>query len=460
MISRRARALNSVQPSGGQVVIYVLSRDQRVRDNLALLEAQNYALEQSLPLLVVFNLFTSVTNRARQHFSFMLEGLKEVEQQLNKLHIPFYLSIGPAEENILKICSLYKAAAVFFDMSPLKGPVALRKNLAKNLDIPVYEVDTHNVVPLWIVSEKEEFAARTIRPKVNLHLKEFLVEPEQVKHHPHRFERTFQTDWDAALARVQAPELSNYNPPFKPGEHAAHAALNDFINTRLEGYGTLRNNPVHDGTSGLSPYFHYGQLAPLRAALEVQKAIKTHTGHSSIQESADSFLEELIVRNTLAQNFCYFAQSYTSLDGVKEWARNTLEAHKHDKRPIIYSLEVLEDAQTYDKAWNAAQLQMMKTGKMHGYMRMYWAKKVLEWTPDAQTAIDYCVYLNDKYHLDGYEPNGYVGILWAIAGVHDRPWFERPIFGTIRYMNFNGLKRKFDVDAYIERWTNAQDTLL
>ncbi len=164
----------------------------------------------------------------------------------------------------------------------------------------------------------------------------------------------------------------------------------------------------------------------------------------------DAFLEELIIRRELSDNFCFYNPRYDSFDGFPEWARKTLNEHRKDRRPYLYSLEQFETAQTHDKLWNAAQTEMVKRGKMHGYMRMYWAKKILEWTPSPEVAMEVAIHLNNRYELDGRDPNGYAGIAWSIGGVHDRAWNERNIFGKIRYMSYNGCKSKFNIEGYVE----------
>jgi len=449
MASQRIRPINQQNETPGECVIYHMSRDQRVRDNFALVAAQDYALLKKTPLLVVFNLFTQPTIRLIQQYRFMIEGLQEVEKILEKYNLPLLLLLGDPVENIITTCNKFKASALFLDFSPLREAVTSRYTLAQKLTIPVFEVDANNVVPLWIASDKEEFSAKTIRTKIHKHLPTFFGEMKQIVKHPFAGKGTFHNNWEAALTTIQAEEPPFYNPPYKPGEAAAHKQLTHFITNNLARYEKDRNKPDLDILSGLSPYFHYGQISTLRANLEVHKALKND---SELRPSAEAFLEESIVRRELAQNFCYYNKNYKSIDGGREWAKRTLTAHENDKRDQLYSLTQLERAETYDDAWNAAQKEMMITGKMHGYMRMYWAKKILEWSANAQEAIDKAVYLNDKYHLDGYEASGYVGILWAIAGVHDRPWFERPVFGSIRFMNFNGLKRKFKIDAYIQKW--------
>lgn len=194
--------------------------------------------------------------------------------------------------------------------------------------------------------------------------------------------------------------------------------------------------------SELSPYLHYGHLAPQRLALEVSRS-------GAPEADKEAYLEELLIRRELSDNFCLYNDQYDSLEGAPGWAQISLANHMHDRRDPTYSPEQLEAAQTHDELWNAAQLEMLKRGKMHGYMRMYWAKKILEWTPTPSEAVRIAIYLNDKYFLDGRDPNGYAGVLWAVAGLHDRPWFEREIFGQVRYMNYNGAKRKFDIGNYV-----------
>jgi deoxyribodipyrimidine photo-lyase len=205
----------------------------------------------------------------------------------------------------------------------------------------------------------------------------------------------------------------------------------------------MRNDPAKDGQSNLSPYMHFGHISAQRIALDVSMS-------DINKESREAFLEELIVRRELSDNFCFYNAHYDNFDGFPEWGKKTLNAHRKDKREYLYNIKQFENAETHDDLWNAAQIQMLKTGKMHGYMRMYWAKKILEWTESPEKAMEIAIYLNDRYELDGRDPNGYTGIAWSIGGLHDRAWNERPVFGKIRYMSYNGCKTKFDVIKYIE----------
>ncbi|MFW5703871.1 MAG: deoxyribodipyrimidine photo-lyase [Patescibacteria group bacterium] len=459
---KRQRQLNQVATVTGDSVVYIMSRDQRVRDNYALLNAQAYAEEHNMILIVLFNLYAGLSNRAYQHFAFMVEGLKEVEEQLHAYNIPLKLAVcakpQDAQASIESAVAEFNAGAVFFDFSPLREATNLRINVAHKVNVPVFVVDTTNIVPLWIASDKEEYSARTIRSKIHKHLGTFLVEPPELQSQNDdcmtQFENrklSWNNDWNSALQKVRAEKLTDYSPQCTPGEKAAHQTLDAFLHERLESYAESRNDPSQESLSNLSPYLHFGQIASLRAALEALK-FKNGSGKQAVAKSTEAFIEELVVRRELAQNFCYYNKDYRSLDAARNWARKTLEQHRKDPREHTYSLHELEQAQTHDPAWNASQIEMMRTGKMHGYMRMYWAKKILEWSETPEIALKHAITLNDRYELDGYEPNGYVGILWAVAGVHDRAWTERPIFGKIRYMNYNGLKRKFDIEKYIRKW--------
>jgi deoxyribodipyrimidine photo-lyase len=233
----------------------------------------------------------------------------------------------------------------------------------------------------------------------------------------------------------------------KSGESGALKYFKHFLKNKLNKYDALRNDPTKDGQSNLSPFLHFGQISAQRVAIEVEK-------FPADPESKKSFLEELIVRRELSDNFCYYNKNYDLFDGFHQWAKTTLNEHRRDEREFIYSLRKFEDAKTHDDLWNAAQTEMVKTGKMHGYMRMYWAKKILEWTKSPEDALKISIYLNDKYELDGRDPNGYVGIAWSIGGIHDRAWFERPVYGKVRYMNRNGADKKFAVNSYIKKFAN------
>ena len=236
---------------------------------------------------------------------------------------------------------------------------------------------------------------------------------------------------------------------FAPGEAAAQAALDAFVAKRLPDFADRRNDPSQDAESHLSPYIHFGQLSAAQAVRAVEAAAASNL---RLRQSADAFIEQIFVRKELADNYCLYNQDYDELAGAPAWARAALDRHRDDERAFQYTREQLEAAHTHDEAWNASQCQLMRSGKIHGYMRMYWAKKVLEWSPSPEEALDTLLYLNDFYSIDGGDPNGYASILWSVAGLHDRPWGERAIYGTVRSMVYTGLKRKFDIRAYERQW--------
>jgi deoxyribodipyrimidine photo-lyase len=442
---RRIQSLNNRAACGGPVV-YWMSRDQRVHDNWALLYAQEKALERKVPLWVVFNLFAVPGRVNARQYGFMFEGLKEVEKELLLLGISFQVLFGAAERTIPEFVEKHNVGEVVSDFNPLRQFREAHSDVAKQLPCLLTEVDAHNIIPCWEASDKEEFAAYTFRPKVHRALSEFLTDFPKLKKHPYQTEtKTLSIDWKV-LEQKMMLDTSVSDTLFISGEKAAQKQLQSFVVARLNTYHEDRNDPTKNGVSGLSPYLHFGQISAQRVAYEVNRLTE------SSKEAREAFLEELIVRRELADNFCFYNKNYDKVEGAHAWAQKTINDHASDVREYLYTNEQLEQAETHDDLWNAMQLQMVQEGKMHGWCRMYWAKKILEWTPDAQTAVDIALYLNDKYELDGMDPNGVVGVMWSICGVHDRAWNERPIFGKIRYMNYAGAKRKFDIKAYIERY--------
>lgn len=443
--SRRARSRNET-PVGAGAVVYWMQRDQRVEDNWALLYAQEKALERHAPLYVLFNLVPVFGGTTLRHYDFMLRGLAEVETTLRAKNIPFFLLHGLPTETIPEFVASHAVGEVVTDQNPLQFTDAWRTKVGKLLPVRLTEVDAHNVIPVWVASPKEEFAAYTFRPKVARLLPEFLTDFPTVKTQTLKVLLPPKVDWNALGNSVKTDRTVLPVVWLTPGAQAAATQLKKFVNERLSDYDTKRNDPNEAAQSDLSPYFHFGQLAPQRAALSVRDMKEVP------KAARDAYLEELIVRRELADNYCFYNEHYDKVSGAHAWAQKTIAEHAHDVREFIYSRKEFDAGRTHDELWNAMQRQLVDTGKLHGWCRMYWAKKILEWTPDAQTAIDIALYLNDRYELDGTDPNGVVGVMWSIAGVHDRAWNTRAIFGKIRYMNFAGAKRKFDIKAYISRF--------
>ncbi|XP_042313332.1 deoxyribodipyrimidine photo-lyase-like [Sceloporus undulatus] len=441
---------NSDLKEGAQGILYWMSRDQRVQDNWAFLYAQRLALKQKLPLHVCFCLVPKFLDATIRHFGFMLRGLKEVAKECQELNIPFHLLIGFAKDSLPPFVMEHGIGGVVTDFSPLRVPMQWVQDVRDRLpsDVPFVQVDAHNIVPCWVASEKQEYGARTIRRKIHDRLAEFLTEfPPAIRHpHPAAFQAK-PIDWDACYASLQVDHSVKEVAWAKPGTAAGLMVLEEFIKERLKFFGTDRNNPNRAALSNLSPWFHFGQISVQRAILEVRKH------RSRYKESVEGFIEEAVVRRELADNFCYYNQNYDKVEGAYDWAKTTLKLHAKDKRPHLYTLKHLEDGKTHDLLWNAAQLQMVHEGKMHGFLRMYWAKKILEWTSSPEEALKFSIYLNDRYELDGRDPNGYVGCMWSICGIHDQGWAERAVFGKIRYMNYAGCKRKFDVGQFERKYS-------
>ena len=443
MVDKRRIRLLKDGPELKGPVVYWMSRDQRTADNWALLYAQELALERRQPLVVLFCLAPRFLNAAVRQYDFMLTGLREVEKQLTETHVLFFLLTGAPEKEIPRFVTEHGAGALVTDFDPLRLKQEWKKGVSDRLKIPFHEVDAHNIVPCWVASSKQEVGARALRPKIHRLLPDFMEEFPRLQKHPFRSQgKPAPVDWDAAIRALGVAAV----PPvtwIKPGSKGGLKALHLFVQNKLDSYDSGRNDPTKDAVSLLSPYLHFGQVSAQRVALEVSKA------HASAA-CKDAFLEQLIVRRELADNFCYYNPDYDRVEGFPGWAQRTLEEHVKDRREHLYAREEFEHAQTHDDLWNAAQQEMVKRGTMHGYMRMYWCKKMLEWTRHPREALEIAIYLNDRYELDGRDPNGYTGIAWSIGGVHDRPWGTRPIFGNIRYMSYNGCKSKFDVKAYVE----------
>jgi len=428
----------------GSAVLYWMSRDQRAHDNWALAYAQEKALEYEVPLIVVFCLQSEFLEAGQRQFGFMLRGLAELSETLAKYHIPFLLREGAPEEVLPSVMPAHNVGLLVSDFSPLRVKKQWNERVVEKVDVPVHEVDAHNIVPVWEASDKKEFAAHTIRKKIHARLPEFLEDLPELKTHPYPAK--------AESSKVAPDQLvTDVNPQnnvpevewITPGEQAAHTQMWNFIEGSLTDYDEDRNDPNNHALSDLSPYYHFGQLAAHRVALEIDSRPGTRT------EDKNAYLEELIVRKELSDNFCFYEPQYDAFEGFPDWAKQTLNEHRDDKREHLYTPQEFEEARTHDDLWNAAQMEMVKYGKMHGFMRMYWAKKILEWTESPEEALEIGIWLNDTYELDGRDPNGYVGVAWSVGGVHDRAWPERDVYGKVRYMNYNGCKRKFDVNGYI-----------
>lgn len=475
--SKRRQVLNSKENSTTTgPVLYWMSRDQRIADNWALLRAQEIALSKATTLAIIFCLAPSYLDGCIRQRGFMLRGLKQIENDAKSYNIPFILLLGDPTETLPDYCIQNNISTIISDFSPLRIAQEWKNTIASKLGESIYfeMVDSHNICPVWEISNKCEFSAKTIRSKIHIGVNQYLIEFPPLQIHPYTGSSTDNTmiegeggggggkegntidsieKWNSALDSMNI----NDNVPevdwIHSGERAAHVSFTSFL-TRLRSYSDDRNNPIlRNGVSNLSPYIRFGQISVQRLILEIRRSLGVTNAAlfpANRTTGAHSFCEEVVVRRELSENFCYYNDQYDSIRGAHAWAQTTLGEHWEDKRAVLYSETALEFGETKDELWNAAQSELVVRGKMHGFMRMYWAKKILEWTSNPDEALRIAIYLNDKYSLDGRCPNGYVGCMWAIAGVHDRAWGpERQVFGKIRYMNYEGCKRKFDIKAYV-----------
>ena len=451
MDPRRLHRYHQDHPAVGPV-LYWMHRDVRAGDNWALIHARAEALRRQVPLAVVFALAPRFLDATLRAYDFLLRGLAETAATLRRDNIPLIVRVGDPAVEVRQLCTTFRPGLVVTDFDPLRVKRQWLRALIDWGGVAVHEVDARNLVPCWLASDRREFMARTLRPKLHRLLPDFLVPFPPQKPHPFSWPRSWpEPDFTTLRGELRIDTAVSPVTWITPGETAARAALERFLDQRLTRYHQ-RNDPNVPVCSDLSPYLHFGMIAAQRVALAVQ-------ARGAGSEQAEAFLEELVVRRELADNFCFHTEAYDRVEGFPAWSRQTLERHRSDPRPALYHEAEFEAARTHDPLWNAAQRQMVGTGKMHGYLRMYWAKKILEWTETPEQAMAIAVRLNDRYSLDGRDSNGYAGIAWAIGGVHDRGWAERPVFGSIRYMNDRGAARKFDVKRYIQTWTDGQMAL-
>lgn len=427
----------------GRCVIYWMQRAQRAVDNPALDVAVRLGNELRVPVVTFFGLNPFIERANSRHYRFLVDGLPDIAAGLRKRRVGFVLRRYP-HHRLLAFADEVRPAIVVGDENPLRQTEAWREKVGDELRVPLWTVDADVVVPVKL-QFKEQYAARTIRPRLLEHLDVFLVTST---------DPVASVRWRAprgVTSLVPSGRLLDALPidtsvgavtAMRGGTSEARRRLRAFVRTHVETYARDRNHPELPGTSQLSPYLHFGHIGPREVGVAVRDS-----GRSP--DAVAAFLEQLIVRRELAVNFVTFNGQYDRLAGCERWARQTLAAHRRDRRPYLYTEARLDAGDTHDPLWNAAQRQMVTTGWMHGYVRMYWAKKILEWTASADEAFDIAVRLNDRYLLDGRDPNGYANIAWAIGGKHDRPWPPRPVYGTVRSMSYASTVRKFDAEQYI-----------
>jgi deoxyribodipyrimidine photo-lyase len=439
----------------GKCVVYWMQRAQRGIDNHAVNLAVAVANALELPLVVYFAGISNFPHANLRHYAFLEQGLAEIEEECERRGVGFVVRRAEDEdegrEDPLRFFADAKAAMVVGDENPMRGPEAWRVRVAEALRVPYWTVDADVIVPSKLL-EKAQFSAGVARPRLYRALGEFLVPfanpPAEVAWKRPRglvqdaLEGDITRGWKELDRSVQPVEA------WVGGHRAGVKRLHLFCGEMLARYERDRNHPEVDGSSKMSPYLHFGHVGPVTIALAVQAAAKQHPHLKSAEES---YFNELIAWRELSVNFVRYQPEYDSPECADRWAKATIAEHDKDQREVLYKLPVLEEARTGDELWNAAQIQMVRYGWMHNYLRMYWAKKILEWTPNVRIAMKVATYLNDKYFLDGRDPNGHAGIAWSMLGKFDRAWFDRPVFGKRRYMSGASTGRKFDSKRYREQ---------
>lgn len=442
--TERIHLLNDKPCQQGKYVLYWMQASQRIQCNLALTEAIRKANDMQLPLRVFFHIDSHFPEANYRHFLFLADGIRECMQGVQQLGIRFEISGNSPEECFRKYFA--EATLIITDKGYLRIQREWRENLAVQAPCQIIEVEDNLIVPIGSASHKAEWSARTIRRKLMEKLEYFIsdayvAQPELL----HRELPDPENERNNEIIIRQTLEEVRQNAWLTPvatqgGEKKAHLLLSDFIRDKLRDYSVNRNVPSLAATSFLSAYLHFGQISPLQIAGEIY-----------LEKEASVFIEQLLVRRELAHNFVWYTPDYDTYGCLPAWCRRTLAAHITDPRPYIYSSEQLEKAETHDPCWNAAMHEMINTGYMENTMRMYWGKKIIEWTPVPEEAHQQMLFLNNRYFLDGRDANSYTGVNWCF-GLHDRPWTPRPVFGTVRYMNQAGLLRKYDMDSYIRKF--------
>lgn len=439
----------------GAYVLYLMERAQRAHGNAALEVAVERANRLEVPLLAVWPTNPGAAEWTPRRAVFAIAGVREARRALAARGVPL-LALATTPGEALRALQPH-AATVVVDRGYLRQDRAWRDAAAHAVRATLVEVEGDVVVPVTAASMKAEVGARTLRGKLERLLERFL-NPVAAVPLTHR--------WDEAAARAAAAtnaawadiddarlpgEMAPEGPPsverwIQGGQTEARRHLRRFLDHDLARYTDDRARPEMGRVSHLGPYLRFGQISPVEVALAVLDAVHAEP---ALEDAARAFLEELVVRRELSVNHVWYRPDYERFDVLPSWARATLMQHASDPRTPAVDEAAMEAGETHDPAWNAAMREMRLTGSLHNHMRMYWGKQVLAWTPDPRRAFALAQRWNDRYFLDGHAPNGFAGVAWCF-GLHDRPWPERAVFGTVRSMTAGGLARKGDPRAYVE----------
>ena len=439
---RRIFALNNNENISGPV-LYWMTREQRADDNWGLILAQEIALHTETPLYVCFCLKQDIPER----MSFQIAGLQETVARLQELNIPFYLISGHGAAGIKAFIDEKNIGLVVTDFFPLKEQLAMQKKLNSMLDIPFWEVDSHNIIPARLVSSKKETSVEAFRGKVENLLDDYLVEYLPLKKHSwNDFEFDNVAHFDEAVSGIATENDQASDLQTKPGTIEALNTLILFLEKKLADYADPDPDPDAAIYSNLSSYLHFGQIAAQRVALAVKKL-------ESDDDARKRFLDNLIVRKELCDNFCLYETNYDNLQGAPEWARESLEAHRHDKREYCYSQDDFQQGRTHSNIWNAAHKQLMETGRLHWLLRKFWAAKIMEWSETPEAGIETANMLADSYSLDAPDPLGYAGVMQVAAGLYCQPVPEKEVTGVVPTVDEAELKEQLDLEYFLGKWS-------
>lgn len=444
--SRQIKDTSGSDSSGP--IVYWMSRDQRVRDNWALLYAQKEAIKRKVPLLVLFCFVPNFLEGTLRQYGFMLRGLPQVECSLKKRNIPFFFLSGEPKDIVPKFLRSVNASGLFVDFSPLRTKKRWLRDVARRVSVPIIEVDAHNIVPCWKFFSKQVEDAESFRKKLRSTIPLFLNAFPSVRKHPITFQEKIPAiSWDDLVDTLPVDRGVREVSWVRPGEDNAQKCFRNFLKEKIHEYksGKMKNTMRGEWQWRLQPYFHFGQLS-------IQKVVWS-VMHSEIDSRFKAtFLESLITKRELADHFCHYNAHYDSVHGFPEWARKTLDGHRRDAREYAYPKRTLEAGETHDDLWNALQRELVSSGRIFGWGRAYWAKKLLEWTKSPQEALHLAIMFTEKYSLNGWDPNGYLGIARAIGGVYEKSSdTEHPVCGSVPYMSMKSRDARLDLRTYIGR---------
>lgn len=484
--SYRKFARNEHEPNkDGDYVLYWMQINRRFQYNYALDYAIAWANKLGKPLLIYEGLSIEYPWACDRFHSFIMQGMKENLDFAHSKKINYFSfvepEIGAGKGLFYNLAS--KACAVISDEYPVFIIRKHNERVADKIDVPYITIDSNGIIPLG-VTEKDPYSAYLFRKIMQKHFKEAFTNPPQKdpidelenrdeiklsdefrQRYPKADEMLndidgsiSQLDIDHAVGSIEM-EGTRKSALGKMGQFIAHSLLE---------YDEKRNHPDEKKTSGLSPWLHFGKISEY----EIVKAVFDHqpdgwsledltpnggknSGFFNGDENIESFLDEVITWREVGFHFAHHVDNYDEFESLPNWAKQTMEEHTDDKREYVYSLEEFENSKTHDELWNAAQTQLREEGIIHNYLRMLWGKKVIEWTPDHRTALEYLIELNNKYAIDGRDPNSYSGIFWCF-GRFDRAWQEREIFGKLRYMTSNSTRKKVKLDEYLSKYGNQK----